>query len=201
MELDLFLPKEIVQEYMPEDFKRKFPATRIILDATEIKIQKPSRPKDQRCTWSSYKNANTLKTMVGISPRGVTTYVSPAVGGSASDCQIIENSVLLDGRFERGDSIMADRGILVQDLFAGQNVTVNTPTTMRGKNQLPAATVIKDRRISSKRVHVERVIGLAKTYKILQNELDHSKTPHGGRILYVCFVLSNFRRSIVAKFC
>jgi hypothetical protein len=109
--------------------------------------------------------------------------------------------VLLDGRFERGDSIMADRGILVQDLFAGQNVTVNTPTKMRGKNQLPAATVIKDREISSKRVHVERVIGLAKTYKTLQNEQDHLKTPHGGRILYFCFVLSNFRRSIVAKFC
>jgi hypothetical protein len=109
--------------------------------------------------------------------------------------------VLLDGQFERGDSIMADCRILVQDLFAGQNATVNTPTTMRGKNQLPAATVIKYREISFKRVNVERVIGLAKTYRILQNELDHLKTPHGGRILYFCFVLSNFRRSIVAKFC
>jgi hypothetical protein len=139
--------------------------------------------------------------MIGISPRGVTTYVSPAVGGSASDRQIIENSNLLDGRFGAGDSIMADRGILVQDLFAAQNVIVNTPTTMKGKNQLPAETVVKDRRISSKRVHVERVIGLAKTYKILQYELDHSKTPYGGRILFVCFVLANFRRSIVAKLC
>ena len=95
---------------------------------------------------------------------------------------------------------MADRGILVQDLFASQDVSVNTPTTMRGLNQLPAEAVVADRRISSKRVHVERVIGLAKTYKILDNEIHHSKTPLGGRIIFVCFVLSNFRSNIVGKF-
>lgn len=60
------------------------------------------------------------------------------------------------------DSIMADRGIMAQDLFAHQNVQVNTPTMLKGKNQLDAHSVIKDRRCSSKRVHVERLIGLAK---------------------------------------
>ena len=94
---------------------------------------------------------------------------------------------------------MADRGIAVQDLYASQDVGVNIPTTMRGVNQLPAETVVKDRRIASKRVHVERVIGLGKTFKILQGELDHSKTPIGGRIIFVCNVLSNYRRNIVPK--
>ena len=86
-------------------------------------------------------------------------------------------------------------------MFASQDVRVNTPTTMKGVNQLPPEVVIKDRRIASKRVHVERVIGLAKTYKILQNELDHSKTPYGSRILFVCFMLANFRACIISKFC
>jgi hypothetical protein len=72
---------------------------------------------------------------------------------------------------------------------------------MRGVNQLPAAVVVSDRRIASKRVHVERVIHLAKTYKVLQNELNHSFTPKGGRLIFVCFVLSNFRSSIVRKYC
>jgi hypothetical protein len=62
---DLFLPKDVVQQHMPDDFKRKFPDTRMILDATEVRIQKPSKVDDQRATWSSYKNNNTLKTMVG----------------------------------------------------------------------------------------------------------------------------------------
>jgi len=201
-DLDLFLPKETVDEYMPIDFKKKYPNTRIILDATEVKIEKPSNIKDQSATWSTYKNCNTLKTMIGCSPRGFVTYVSPSYGGSCSDRQIIEASNLLEkSQFCQGDSIMADRGIMVQDLFAAHDVTVNTPTTMRGKNQLPAEVVVKDRRIASKRVHVERVIGLAKTYKILQNEINHSFTPKGGRIIFVCFVLSYFRTSIVGKYC
>ena len=200
-EVKLWVPKDVVEETMPEGFHRQFPSTRVILDATEVRIQKPSNVKDQRSTWSSYKNNNTLKDMIGITPRGVVSYVSPAYGGSASDRQIIENSPeLFDGRFEKGDSIMADRGILVQDLFASQDVAVNTPTTMKGVNQLPADTVVKDRRIASKRVHVERVIGLGKTFKILQGELDHSKTPMGGRIIFVCNILSNFRRNIVPRF-
>ena len=198
LELDLWLPKEIVTETMPSDFRRKYPTTRVILDATEVPILKPQNLRDQSATWSSYKNRNTLKCIVGISPRGVVTYVSETYGGAASDRQIIERSSLISGKiFDSNDSIMADRGIMVQDLFSGQNVHVNTPTTMRGKNQLPASTVVKDRRIASKRVHVERVIGLAKTYKILKRELSHSRTSLGGRIIFVCFVLSNFKPSIV----
>ena len=38
---------------------------------------------------------------------------------------------------------MGVRGIMVQDLFAAQDVTVNTPTTMKGRTQLPSETVVK----------------------------------------------------------
>jgi hypothetical protein len=156
----------------------------------------------QSSTWSSYKNCNTLKTMVGISPRGVVTYLSPAYGGSCSDRQIIESSSLLrENMLSSGDSIMADRGIRVQDLFASQGVKVNVPTTMKGKNQLPAEVVVKDRRIASKRIHIERVIGLAKTFRILQSELVSSHTTKGNRIIHVCFVLCNFKNSIVKQYC
>ena len=79
-----------------------------------MEIEKPGNVKDQRATWSSYKNCNTLKTMIGISPKGVVTYISPSYGGSASDRQIIERSELLaDKKFLPGDEIMADRGIMV----------------------------------------------------------------------------------------
>jgi hypothetical protein len=57
--------------------------------------------------------------------------------------------------FERKDSIMADRGIMVQDLFAVQDVLVNTPTLLKGKSQLEPSEVVKDRRVASKRIHRE----------------------------------------------
>lgn len=94
---------------------------------------------------------------------------------------------------------MADRGILVQDLFADQNVSVNTPTLLKGKSQLEPEDIVRDRTVASKRIHVERVIGLAKRFKIFKQELPSSKVPLASRIVYICFMLSNFRNCIVDK--
>ena len=200
-ELDIWPSRSAVDAHMPKDFRKHFPHTRILIDGTEIPIQKPSNILDQSATWSSYKNRNTLKCLIGISPRGVVTYVSSAYGGSASDRQIFERSQLLKNTsmLENGDSVMADRGFIVQDLLASRDITVNMPTMLRGVSQLPASTVLKDRRIANKRVHVELVIGLAKTFRILKKELNRSYVPLGGRILFDCFVISNFRQSIVSS--
>ena len=59
---------------------------------------------------------------------------------------------------------MADKGIMTQDLFATQNVYVNTPSLLKGESQLDPEEIVRDRRVASKRIHVERVIGLAKTF-------------------------------------
>ena len=196
-----WLPQDIVDMYMPLDFKAKYPGTRVILDGTEFFVQKPSDVHDQSATWSSYKNPSTLKSMIGISPRGVVTHVSPTYGGCTSDRQIIERSELIKkGMFSKGDSIMADRGIMVQDIFAYMDVKVNTPTMLRGRSQLSSEEVIKDRRIAAKRIHVERVIGLAKTYKILASEMHHSQRPLSDKIVFVCFALCNFKPSIIGKY-
>lgn len=89
---------------------------------------------------------------------------------------------------------------MVQDLFASRNVQVNTPTMLKGKSQLEAQDVVKDRRIASKRIHIERIIGLAKTYKILKKELPQSKAILGSRIIFICFSILNFRPCIVDKY-
>lgn len=116
-----WLPKDICKMYTPIDFGQKCPNTRVILDATEVFIERPSNIKSQAASWSTYKHHNTLKTVIGINPRGVVTYVSDVYGGSTSDRQIIERSKLLqDGMFEKDDVFMSDRGMMVQDLFASQ---------------------------------------------------------------------------------
>ena len=62
--------------------------------------------------------------------------------------------------FSKKNTIMADRGNMVQDLFAQDDLHVNTPTMFKGKSQLEPEEVVKDRRIASKRIHIERVFGL-----------------------------------------
>ena len=45
---------EQVLATMPEDVKLMYGSTRVIIDATEMKIEKPSNPTAQSATWSSY---------------------------------------------------------------------------------------------------------------------------------------------------
>ena len=60
--------------------------------------------------------------------------------------------------------------------------------------------VIENRKISSKRVHIERIIGLAKTFKILQEPMNSSKTKLSSEIIYICFMLCNFKNCIVPSY-
>ena len=64
-ELKIWQSRKVVDLHMPADFKKKFPSTRVIIDGTEVPIDKPGNVRDQCATWSSYKNRNTLKVLVG----------------------------------------------------------------------------------------------------------------------------------------
>jgi hypothetical protein len=198
-ELNIWPSRRSVQQHMPQHFGKLFPSTRVILDATECPIIKSKNVASQSATFSHYKNKNTVKTVIGCTPRGAISFISETYGGSASDRQIIERSQLCtsSGIFEAGDSIMADRGLMVQDLFATKHVTVNTPHLLKGKSQLEREELIADRCIASKRIHIERIIGLAKTYKILDRKLSCYEINMAEKIIFICFAIQNFRKCIV----
>ncbi|XP_035213439.1 uncharacterized protein LOC118187352 [Stegodyphus dumicola] len=61
---------------MPLQFLHQYPNCRVIIDCTELEIQRPCNPTEQQLTFSYYKNANTLKALVGISPSGAVTFIS-----------------------------------------------------------------------------------------------------------------------------
>jgi hypothetical protein len=194
-EIDIRPVRELVRYFTPSDFGLKLPKTRLIVDGTECPVKKPRTPRAQ-ATFSTYKNSNTVKTLIGASPGGLVSYISPAYAGSTSDRQIVERSTLLT-RCDPGDSLMADKGFNVQDLFESSNVIINIPTFF--KVRMSGETVIKDRKIVSKRVHIERVIGLAKTYKILTEPMTSIETKLATEIIYICFMLCNFRPCIVSS--
>ena len=67
-ERPLWPPREIIQSNMPAQFRSAYPNTRVVLDATEVYIEQPHLPELQQMTFSNYKNHNTFKGLVGISP-------------------------------------------------------------------------------------------------------------------------------------
>lgn len=195
-EIDIWGTRDLVSFFMPSDFKAKFPTTRIILDGTECPIKKPKCPLAQQCSFSTYKNRNTAKVVVGISPGGLVTHIPPAYGGATSDRQFVERSGLMQ-LCTPGDSIMVDKGMKVQDLFAPYDITINIPTFLKKGNQFNAKTLSHDRKVASKRVHVERLIGLAKTYAILTQPMNATESQLSTEIIFICFMFCNFRMGIV----
>ena len=188
--------KDLVNFYLPSDFRCKFPDTRGVVDATEVPILKPGNPLAQQCTFSTYKHKNTVKSVVTMTPGGLISNVTSTYGGSTSDRQVIERSNFFK-MCDPGDSIMVDKGFDIQDLLAPYKVKLNIPSFFKKKNQLSISNKGTNKTISSKRVHIERIIGLEKTYKILQGTLTASQTLLSEEIFFVCSVLCNFRHNIM----
>ena len=77
--------RDVIIGNMPENFKRDFPSTLIIIDGTEIRTQKPSALALQSQLYSDYKSSNTLKCLIGCDPNGSIIFVSELFTGSISD--------------------------------------------------------------------------------------------------------------------
>jgi len=130
-----FPSQELVRKNMPQEFA-EYPTTRIILDCSEILIQRPSAMLAQSETWSDYKHHNTWKVLVGVTPNGQVSYLSDLWGGRVSDKQITRESGVLD-LLEAGDNVMVDRGFDISNIVPN-GVSVNIPPFLAGRDQLTA---------------------------------------------------------------
>jgi len=135
----------VVKKYMPEAFRKEYPNTRIIIDATEFFIERPTSLVSQSSTFSSYKNRNTVKVLIGITPSGAISFVSEAYEGSISDRKLVEVCGLLE-KLEPGDEIMADKGFTIQDLLVPLGVCLNMPPFLLANTQMPASDVFTTKR-------------------------------------------------------
>jgi DNA-binding CsgD family transcriptional regulator len=90
--LVLWLSRELVSTKLPQIFK-KYPQTRVILDCTKMFIEKPTSPHGQKATWRGYKQHNTKKCLVGITPNGYFSFLSKFWSSSTSD-RILKRMVL-----------------------------------------------------------------------------------------------------------
>ena len=189
--IPLWPPQEYIRTHMPQVFRSSYPTTRVIIDATEVYIQQPSLPELQQLTFSTYKNHNTYKGIIGISPSGAVTFVSKLYPGSTSDKELTRKSGLLN-LLQPGDAVMADRGFDIMEDLAPIGVRLNIPPFLRGKTQLDSRELTETRRIASLRIHVERCMERLKNYHIFDGVMSLSLMDIADQIFFVCAVLTNF---------
>jgi len=194
--LERFPPWHIVQKYMPAAFKEQYPNTRLVIDCTEFGIERPSSLVTQAATFSSYKNKNTVKVLVGIIPSGAIVFISPTYEGSISDKKLVEQSGLLD-KLEVGDEIMADKGFDIQDLLAPIGVKLNIPPFLSSNSQFSCEDVLHTKKIAKLRIHVERAIGRIKEFRILRSPICATMWDSINEVIYICAMLCNFSPPLV----
>lgn len=81
-------------------------------------IETPSDLHMQSSTWSQYKQHNTIKFLIGCTPNGSISYVSPVFVGSISDIGLTRKSGFLTALEDKpGISIMADKGFQIKEML------------------------------------------------------------------------------------
>lgn len=198
--------RDVLQKTLPSSFRRFFKQCCVIVDCTEVFIERPSDLLARAQVWSNYKHHSTLKFLIGITPQGTVSYVSPCAGGRMSDKEIVERSALIDYLLP-GDVVIADRGFTCNDYAHMVLAEVKTPPFTKGKKQLEKVDVDWSRELSIVRIHVERVIGsLKQKYTILQGILPvravantHEQYAYVDKLVEVCCALLNLCPSVVPQ--
>lgn len=188
--------KEEILKNMPKYFE-KFKATRIVLDATEIKVQKLKCLKCRIMSYSNYKCCHTMKFLIGITPSGLISCVSKGYGGRASYKSIFNSEKIID-KLDPFDAIMVDKGILIEVECNERLVKLIRPPFLQKKKQLTENDAMIMADIARARVHVERAIQRLKMFKIFNNQIDWFMIPYIEDIMVVIASIVNMSPPILA---
>ena len=112
---------------MPDVYKKAgHGKCRVIIDCSEVFIERSKSLNVQASTWSDYKHHNTVKFLIGISPTGFVSFLSDCYGGRASDRFVCEDSGFYD-ILDPYDEVMADQGFQIKEDLVLRHCTLSVP--------------------------------------------------------------------------
>lgn len=189
-------PNDVIKLHMPGVFKKVYPRLTVIVDCTEIEMEKPSSLDAQSACYSSYKSRTTMKALLGITPSGVLCFVSEFFPGSTSDKEITVQSGFLT-KLNHGDQVMADKGFNCQDELASVGATLVIPAFLKGTKQFSKEQTEHNKKVASLRIHVERLMERIKNWHIFYHKIPITLSPIASDILVVVGALSNFHPPLI----
>ena len=200
-QISLMPSRDVVIRNMPVAFKKDFPNTLILIDATELKTQVPCSLSVHSSCYSDYKSSTTLKALIACDPNGALCFCSQLFTGSISDKALTEQggfykmlkimknaNLILDG-----DGIMADKGFTIHNEINELGLILHIPPFISSTSQLSPSESLLTKKIAKHRVHVERLISRVKVNRILSDKIPTVLFKRINEIWCVCCFLTLFQ--------
>lgn len=170
----------------------------MVLDCTEVEIEKPKDLRSHILTYSHYKGTHTAKILVSEISGGLI-YVSPAYGGKVSDTFVMKESRLLQKCISGVDAVMVGKGFLIDNLCEAHNIKMIRPLFLKGQRQLSEQAAQRNQSIASARVHIERAIQRMKLFKILRHRFPLDLIPYMDDIVAIIAGIVNLSKPLFPK--
>jgi len=187
---------------------------RVLVDATEQRVSRPSDNETRKLYYSGKKKAFTLKTQLVTDGDHHIVAISTAVPGVMHDKKLSDEVRTLE-RLPDGCEIDADKGyqglmeqvnlVTVRNLKTGAEqqvprVTVHTPFKKPKGKELTEQQEMFNQQLAAIRVRVEHCIGWAKNWAILANRFRCAHSIYTSVMQTVCgLVNEQTRRWQVAR--
>ncbi|KAK3926073.1 CCA-adding enzyme [Frankliniella fusca] len=191
----MFVSRENQDRRRPKCFK-DFKNLRVIIDATEFRIQKPTNQQQSSNSFTDYKSYHTIKFLVGISCFGGLSFITEGFEGSISDRKLIEDSAFMD-YLEPHDGVMSDKGFDMEDKCDEREVDLYIPSFLGRRSAFTGRELIYSRAIAVSRIFVEVFIGKIKEFRLVRFLITNSMLPVASDLVRVCAFLVNFQKPFI----
>ena len=193
----MFLTRHQVAEEKSLLFKG-FQNLRVIITCTELYC--PSSPllnyKHHDHTYSVNQTSIICKALIGCTPSGTISFVSPVYEGTTSNREIFMKMDILNS-LEPKDLIFTDDTLDIRDLIQSKGAQLRVPEFLDNDHYLQNIRNFDKDIVQQKkrRKCVEETIGRIKLFRILQNELPISMKSIMSQLVFVCACIVNMNLS------
>ncbi|CAJ1078014.1 uncharacterized protein LOC116729894 [Xyrichtys novacula] len=192
--LPMWMTRGQVQATMPEEVKLHCPQVRVIIDYTEIHCEPAPSHCLQPETPQKYKKHITYKSMIGIAPCGLITFVSKLYNGSLSDAVITKKSQILE-LLEPGDGVIANKCSSTEKMLSEVGATLLI-SPVENSPQLSTKDTCKTQAIARLRALGERAIDRVKRYCLWDGPVPLSMVGSVNQLWTVCCLISNYQEPL-----
>ena len=143
-----------------------FPAVRVVIDAKEQAVRRPSGWDEQKPFYSGKRKRHTVKNQVVCTPAGRIGSVSATAPGRTHDLTVLRHTGVL-GHLPADAGVMTDKGYVGVEADAGDRPVV-VPARAARNRPLTEGQKASNRVINRHRVVVEHVMAQLNRFQILR---------------------------------